>query len=277
MSQGRIAALRQEYHRRICEDVMRVNDSGVPNNADKVSPSSVRISKGILEKINIPVGSQAIPAQTVGRRFEETTKDFLEKAFSLLHHLRPGEWRFSVGGSISDFEQYRHLHDIKKAIEENRQLKVAFGDYIIKPDIVVCRVPLDDEEINERELLLDHEPIAICTPLRRKNSESNLLHASISCKWTIRSDRSQNARTEGLNLIRNRKGGTPRIVVVVSEPLPARIASLAFGTGDIDCVYHFALQELKQSAPESDLEMLNTLIEGGRLRDISDLPFDLAI
>ena len=277
MSQGRIATLRQEYHRRICKDVMSVNESGVPNNADKGSSSSVRISKGILEKINIPAGSQEIPGQTVGRQFEQATKDFLEKAFGLLHHLRPGEWRFSVGGSISDFEQYRHLHDIREAIEKNRQLKVAFGDYIIKPDIVVCRVPLGDGEINEREPLLGPEPIATCTPLRRNNSASNLLHASISCKWTIRSDRSQNARTEGLNLIRNRKGGTPRIVVVVGEPLPTRIASLAIGTGDIDCVYHFALQELKQSATESDLEMLNILMEGSRLRDISDLPFDLAI
>lgn len=279
MNQGKIAALRQDYHRRICRDVMRIDASGVPNNADKRSSSSTQISKGILERINIQVSNRELPAQTAGNQFEHATKDFLKRAFDFLHHLRPGEWKFSVGGSIGDFDQYRHLHDIKEAIESNWQLKVAFGDYIIKPDIVVCRAPLGDEEINERESLLDlgDESIATCTPLRRGNSGSNLLHASISCKWTIRSDRSQNARTEGLNLIRNRKGGTPRIVVVVGEPLPTRIASLAFGTGDIDCVYHFALQELKQSATGLNLEMLNTLIEGRRLRDISDLPFDLAI
>lgn len=46
------------------------------------------------------------------------------------------------------------------------------------------------------------------------------------------------------NLIRNRKGNLPHIVVVTGEPMPARIASLALGTGDIDCVYHFALYEL---------------------------------
>ena len=43
---------------------------------------------------------------------------------------------------------------------------------------------------------------------------------------------------------RNRKGNLPHIVVVTGEPMPARIASLALGTGDIDCVYHFALYEL---------------------------------
>ena len=90
-------------------------------------------------------------------------------------------------------------------------------------------------------------------------------------------NRSQNARTEGLNLIRNRKGKSPHIVVVTAEPLPSRLASLALGTGDIDCVYHFALPELQKAASsETDLDLLDTLVGGSRLRDISDLPFDLA-
>ena len=108
------------------------------------------------------------------------------------------------------------------------------------------------------------------------------LHASISCKWTIRSDRSQNTRTEALNLIRHRKGKIPHIVAVTAEPLPMRIASLALGTGELDCVYHFALHELHEvcaSLPggEDQLEMLELLLQGNRLRDISDLPFDLAV
>ena len=125
--------------------------------------------------------------------------------------------------------------------------------------------------------------IAYLTPLRERNRppETLILHASISCKWTIRSDRSQNTRTEALNLIRNRKGHTPHIVAVTAEPMPTRIASLALGTGDIDCVYHFALPELTETIQElgneSQREMLETLVEGRRLRDIADLPFDLAI
>jgi hypothetical protein len=112
------------------------------------------------------------------------------------------------------------------------------------------------------------------------NSDKLILHASISCKWTIRSDRAQNPRTEALNLVRNRKGHTPHVVLVTAEPLPTRIASIALGTGDLDCVYHFALTELEQAVTEvhneDQLEMLETLIHGRRLRDISDLPFDLA-
>jgi len=57
--------------------------------------------------------------------------------------------------------------------------------------------------------------------------------------------------------------------------------SLALGTGDLDCVYHFALPELREAVEKTDsedqLEMLLGMINGRRLRDISDLPFDLAI
>jgi hypothetical protein len=68
-------------------------------------------------------------------------------------------------------------------------------------------------------------------------------------------------------------------VSVTAEPMPTRPASLAMGTGDLDCVYHMALTELIASVTESGNEdqkdMLDTLINGKRLRDISDLPFDL--
>lgn len=109
---------------------------------------------------------------------------------------------------------------------------------------------------------------AICDDVLRKN-ESDIPNNS---------DSASAASVSISN--RNRKGKTPHIVVVVGETLPSRIASLAYGTGDIDCVYHFALREMVDSTTEADNDseedLLNTLIAGRRLRDISDLPFDLA-
>ena len=275
---GRIEALRQAYHRRIFRDVLRQTPSGVPNNADRGSAASVRLGRGIVDNIGLRISSERLAGQTAGRRFEEVTKGFLRDAFGLLPHLRPGEWSFSLGGNIRDYEQYLHLSEVRRVVEQHKELRIIFGDYIVTPDIVVCRKPVTDSKINENEVLLTDDRVAVHTPLRRANSEASILHASVSCKWTIRSDRSQNARTEGLNLVRNRKGKTPHIVVVVGEPLPGRIASLAYGTGDIDCIYHFALSELMAAAQgsDSDADLLNTLVAGRRLRDISDLPFDLA-
>ena len=86
-----------------------------------------------------------------------------------------------------------------------------------------------------------------------------------------------------MNLIRNRKGNLPHVVVVAGEPLPSRLVSLALGTGDIDCVYHFALHELVKAVNqygkggrEDIVEQLEAMINGKRLKDISDLPLDLS-
>jgi len=204
----------------------------------------------------------------------------LEKAFQLLAHLRPGKWEFEIGKRIEEFEQYEHLAHLAKALEKNKELRAALGDYIINPDIVIGKRPVDDHEINKNGTILKrNDKSSKLTPVRLINSKHLILHASISCKWTIRSDRSQNARTEGLNLIRNRKGKAPHIVIITAEPYPQRIASLALGTGDIDCVYHFALPEMQEAAlklkNDAVLETLDLMVNGKRLRDISDLVFDL--
>ena len=282
MKQGKFEELRREYHRRICAEVLRKNEEGVPNNADSGSAASATIASNIIAQIGFDIETGKLPGQTAGNQFEKVTNEFLRDAFRSLRHLRPGKWEFSTGGNIRDYEQYQHLAEVSRAIRENKALRTVLGDYIVTPDIVVARKPVEDNTINATEMLVNDDVTAQYTPLRSANSQMDILHASISCKWTIRSDRSQNARTEGLNLIRNRKGKTPHIIVVTGEPLPGRIASLAYGIGDIDCVYHFALRELKKATEESmsgsdSLETLDTLIAGKRLRDISDLPFDLAV
>ena len=276
-----IADLRAEYHRQLFADVLRVDNKRVPNNADAGSALSVRLARGIVERIALPAKTGKLSGQSAGKAFEEKTVEFVESGFSRLSALRPGKWEFRRGGEIDKFDQYAHLADVAAAMRESAVLLTALGDYIVKPDIVVARIPEEDSAINagEKIPLVKGDAAANHTPLRGRNSPRAILHASVSCKWTIRSDRSQNARTEGLNLIRNRKGKTPHIVIVTGEPMPARLASLALGTGDIDCVYHFALRELQEAAKqESDGgEMLDVLVSGRRLRDISDLPFDLAI
>lgn len=64
-------------------------------------------------------------------------------------------------------------------------------------------------------------------------------------------------------------------------PTPSRLASIALGTGDIDCVYHFALYELQETARALGMgdaaDTLDVMVNGDRLKDISDLPLDLAV
>lgn len=157
-----------------------------------------------------------------------------------MDHLRPGDWYYSTQAPISDFDQYEHLADLEKIVERDNELASALGkDYIITPDIVIGRWPVSNADVNrDGAVIAAEDGLAKFTPLRQANSEHPrpILHASISCKWTLRSDRGQNARTEALNLIRNRKGQLPHVAAVTAEPLPTRIASLALGAGDLDCV-----------------------------------------
>lgn len=278
-----IEELRQDYHRDVCQTAVFLKKDTIPSIADVGSSLSVNLSQLILEQINRPVNAQSISGQTAGKQFEQATQSFLEKAFALLAHLRPGEWQFLVQGNISAFEQYKHLAELDRLIKQNPELRTAMGDYLVKPDVVISRMPIPDVIINGKQDLVQSGGNPRLTPVRQTNSPEPkpILHASISCKLTLRSDRSQNARTEGLNLIRNRKGHTPHIAVVTAEPMPSRISSLALGTGDIDCVYHFALDELLNAAAtiknEAVTEMLAIMVEGNRLRDIADLPFDLIV
>lgn len=285
----KFSQLRKEYHQRICSDLLRIRKDSkkgdYPNNADGDSKISVRIAWEIASQLCDKPVFGTISGQKAGTVFQQITKDFLEKAFEFLQHIRPGKWIYSINTAISNFDQYKDLAEIEKVIKGNRQLATTLGsDYIVSPDIVIARKPETEKEINKiKKLVNNKDVVAKLTPLLLENIDSPkaILHASISCKWTLRSDRAQNSRTEALNLIRNRKGNLPHIVAVTAEPTTTRIASLALGTGDIDCIYHFALNELRTSistlGDESQMEMLNMLIDGRRLRDISDLPFDLAV
>jgi hypothetical protein len=284
-----IAEIRKQYHHRICNKIIRVSGGretgGYPNFADGSNTSSVAIAWGILDLIGCEPKPGKLSPQTIGNLFEALTRDFLEQTFQRLQHLRPGKWLYTTENTaIAGFEQYEHLARLEQLVNRDNDLASALGgDYIVKPDIVIGRYPVPDDEINVVDILVgDTEDVASLSPLREANREDAhpILHASISCKWTIRSDRSQNTRTEALNLIRDRKGPLPHVGSVTAEPLPTRLAALALGTGDLDCVYHFALPELIEAISrlgnEDQLDMLNTLVDGRRLRDISDLPLDLA-
>lgn len=284
-----IRQYRRDFQRKICSDILGRRSRGHLSNADGSSTTSTTIANGIAQRMGFPLCDKVPGGQRAGSIFENHVRDYLRDAFGVLNHLRPGNWLYEteqdMSSSIGAFDQYEHLESVVRALQDNEELRASLGDdYLVSPDVIIGRWPVTDDEINRHTLLLEpgSDEEATETPLRADNNPGRpILHATISCKWTIRSDRSQNSRTEALNLIRNRKGNTPHIAVVTAEPMPTRLSSIAMGTGDIDCTYHIALPELVETLEEmqneDQLDMLNLLISGRRLRDISDLPFDLAV
>ena len=283
-----IVTARKWFHEQlVSRGVLVVDSQGVPSNSDKDNPPSCAIGKLIACDLRAKKGKKLSP-QKAGREFECLVGEFINMTFPKLQHLRPGKWTVvNLGNNnavkTSSFVQYEHLAHLEKIIRADKQLATMLGnDYVVAPDIVVARHPCTDDEINNGVEIVD-DTVCLKTDIRKVNNPLDIMHASISAKWTMRSDRAQNSRTEALNLIRNRKGHLPHVVVVTGEPLPSRLASLALGTGDIDCIYHFALHELIKAVDKYGtdgrvdiVEQLETMINGKRLRDISDLPLDLS-
>lgn len=280
-----ITASRLEFHQKLIKQVLTISSEGIASNADRSSSLSRQLALRVAQQLVSETGVK-IAGQTSGNEFEELVAQFTNDTFNKLGSIRPGKFHVlrvgaRAGLKTADYEQYSHLKALKLAADSNPDLSIALGrEYTIAPDVVIYQELLSDEEINATAAIVDTQTARLAS-LRQLNGGLPLLHASISTKWTMRSDRAQNSRSEALNLIRNRKGHLPHVVVVTAEPLPSRLSSLALGTGDIDCVYHFALYELQRAVVESGNEeaisLLSIMVEGKRLKDISDLPLDLTL
>jgi len=200
--QPQISVARRAFHAKLLEQVLSINNAGVPSNADSSNTNSKRIAEGLIQRLEaVTIASERLAGQTLGNRFEGLCAGFIQETFLSLSHLRPGRWKVQqVSGrarlEIARYAQYAHLVALDRAASADPQLAAALGsDYTITPDIVVVRELEDDAAINAKNCLVDAN-VATRASLRKSNGGEPLLHASVSCKWTIRSDRAQNARSE---------------------------------------------------------------------------------
>lgn len=231
--------------------VNRRTGAAVPNNADSDNTPSIRIAQDILDELGVPRGQ--VGPRDPGGALESGIESWLRAELNV---LAPGRtWRVDRKRQVTDFSQYAHLARLQALIDNDttKTLKTEIGsDYIIAPDVTVGLTLAAGE----------------------------FFHASVSCKWSIRSDRVQNIRHEAIILTRNRRGRQPHIVAVTAEPLPTRIASIARGTGEVDGVYHVALSQLQAATTKhgskEQRETLDELVGQRRLFDLALLPSVLA-
>ncbi|HWZ44254.1 MAG TPA: NgoMIV family type II restriction endonuclease [Candidatus Saccharimonadales bacterium] len=249
-----------------------------PSNADGDSVTSIAIAQAIFDQIQSRAKASGKHAAEVSCcRFEQITRSFIEEAFSTLRTLHPEKFNLATN-AIMFSKQYQNLINLPQFIKKSSELAILLGsDYVITPDVLVVKSPDPDEVPNARQILVN-DRTAQRSALRRQNGKPPLLQCAISCKWTLRRGDTETARSEALNLIR--KSRVRHIAVVTAEPLPSSLAILALGTGDIDRVYHFALPELMKAVKslkiDDSLHLMKIMVSGNRLKDIADLPLDLA-
>lgn len=262
----------------------------VVNIADSDNLASKRVSTLLAEILcrncGRPELAEAPAGGGPGNSFEGLIAEFLQSSLAVLSGDQ--QWQVAAGRPITGFAQYHHLSELDRLSEQHPEVRLHLGTgYLIRPDVVVFRQPMNDAAFAEGAID-SKDGVARSTFLRAENAGRRgalpILHASVSSKWTLRSDRAQNARSEALNLIRGRKGRVPAITLVTAEPMPSRIASVALGTGDIDRVYSVFLYELQEAVeafvkenPRQEIWKtdLDVMVNGLRLADITDLPFDL--
>jgi len=285
-----IAALRQEYHWQVRDKLIEVLPSEnreltYPNFADESSSASRKIAWGILCRLDAVNASQPRSRQIYGSRFEMITATFVEESLQQLQHARPGYWSYVTRLSSPHSDQSDHIEHSEQPVDSPNAFPLELesdDEYVLTPDIIVGRRPiLGEESISDGMMVAEGDQFTRPTPPSATRYAYQHLHASISCRWKIHRNPSHRSYILASNRVRNGIGRFPHISVVTAEPLPTRIAAIALGTGDVDCVYHFALHEMRSAIEEIDnedqLDMLNIMIEGKRLRDVSDLPFDLAL
>lgn len=197
----------------------------VPNCADVDSDTSLQLAAGMLDELGIGNAQPSAVPESPGSPLEEAVRSYL---FARLPELDGNRsWNVDRNRVIADFAQYSHLKEIDKWVKKVPALRMDIGtDYLIKPDVTVALT-------------------GVPTP-----DQLPLLHAVVSCKWTIRSDRVQNVRHEFNRMIRHRRGRQPHLVAVTAEPMPTRLLSIARGTGEVDAVYHIAFDALGSSVEQ---------------------------
>lgn len=243
-----------------------------PNLADLSGQSSAAIAGEVYRVAGIPMtttradlsgngGGQQTGGS--GAALEVALEDDLRRA---LQEFEPERgWSVTRSGSVSQFSQYSHLAELQRLFNQQPALRSTIGsDYEVATDVMVS-LP---------------NPVGATAP--------RLLHAAVSSKLTIRSDRVQNIRYEFGTLVRTRKGRLPHLVVVTAEPLPSRLLSIARGTGEIDAVYHLLFDEMEEVAGQEAVpglgqrEWLNQraawreAVDQGRIRPYSDLVSTIA-
>lgn len=233
-----------------------------PNIADVGSVPSLQLAGhvydalGVVRETTRALEDSAEVNKASGTLLERAVEKDMAAALPALDGGRV--WMVTHQGTASRYAQFEHLNALQRLFEEQPALRATLDrDYQVSTDVYVGVAHPDD---------------AMARPF---------LHAAISCKWTIRSDRVQNVRHEFATLVRNRRGRLPHLVLVTAEPLPKRLISIARGTGEVDTVYHLMFDELDAAvaamASAEQRAVWAEMVEQRRLRPYSALARDLVL
>ncbi|MFI2753688.1 NgoMIV family type II restriction endonuclease [Cellulomonas sp. P22] len=274
------------------KDLCLYRSDGKPNTCDASDKLSVEVGHALFDAIGVSMTS-AGDEPTGAQLSKKVAADLLGRvsAADSSAVVRP-EQRLNV------FEQYLHvgaLRDVKPGRSKefdaawNRlstyvRKKTASGDSSRLEALIAGVETVIDREAEDLRLLLDQVgdesllglDVTVSRPGARK---APILEVALSLKWSLRTDRAQDCRTQGAKMAALRRGRMPHFGVVTMEPRPYYLNLVAGGSGDVDCAYVLDLPSLTQAVDQvyrtrqraKGRDLFHRLVDQQRIRDYDDL------
>lgn len=243
---------------------------GNPNTSDASSGLSVVLGKLLFEAMGIKCDVPALADNTVGGAMATMmSADLSEYFLTSAPHLtvRPEQ-------ALDTYEQYSHLGaatELRKSMATEVALTVKdlrrfaakspietdartqLITHLDKIDVEVMQAETKRLELldllGEESVLKLDIAISRATPGSAPLPSQHLI-TGLSLKWSLRTDRAQDCRTQGAKMASLRRGRMPHFATVTMEPRPSMLNLLGRGAGDVDCVYHLHLPALSQAIDE---------------------------
>jgi hypothetical protein len=285
-------------------------DTGKPNISDGSNAQSVLIAERFFDRAG--VASDAVAPKDAGRDLSKFVRTALQEA-------RP-DLAVDSERHPKQFVQYAHLAGAERALEgkgpQAGQVLKELGRRLSAVDVASAVSPSVHAEllelVGQATVLAERRSVEVNTVLMQTARHSLLgldvvvarpapptavddhditeeLLLGVSCKWTLRTDRGQDAVAQGDRLASHRRGPMPRYGVVTMECRPYYLTIVAEGSSGVDAVYHPALPQVfdalqsvlddppswqnpkSRRAIESYIETLRRLVSNRRVRPFEDL------
>lgn len=271
--------------------------NGKPNTSDSSDKASVDLGIALFDALG--VAPDATGGDPTGSPLAREVAADLAASVA----VTGSEVAVETERHLNTFQQYRHvgaIADLTAAPSREytvawRRLRAEVGKRITTPASAVTRLQgllgavedAVDQEIEIRRKVLAEvgsESLLRLDVTVADTQEGRLpdLLVGLSLKWSLRTDRAQDCRSQGAKLAALRRGRMPHFATVTMEPRPYMLNLLGGGSGDVDCVYHLDLPALIQAveavygnrtdkASRKTYDTFKRLVDQRRVRDYDEL------
>lgn len=270
--------------------------TGKPNTSDASDAFSVELGRALFEAMGVSPAAQAqhatgtalsrAVADDLARRLSEAGSDLNvlpEQALSAFEQFRHVALLASVSAGPSRDEQKAWdalLRFVRSRITHPRRsldrLEALINEYQAARRTATDRRRQLVEDVGEENLL----KLDVTGSRQLPDRPTPNLELGLSLKWSLRTDRAQDCRSQGAKMAALRRGRMPHFAAITMEPRPYMLNILGGGSGEVDCVYHLDLPSLSTAIEATcanhgsrrrAMDTFRRLVEQQRLRDYDEL------